>query len=107
MSEGMEPFVVAVRELIQREPESSVAARTASTAGNDRHTQVIVRQFDEVAARLDDMEQRRLAGSSRPSDDYYKIQLEKRMENLMQELDFKREVRRQSLHNFLCLRIAR
>jgi hypothetical protein len=86
ISETMQPLIAAVRGSSEREALPIVAANVSNTDLEDRKQDLLVKQFDEVATRLEEIEQRRLADRPRPIDDYYKMKLESRMENLKKEL---------------------
>jgi hypothetical protein len=86
-SETMQPLIAAIRGSSEREALPIVAANESNTDLEDRKQDLLVEQFDEVATRLEEIEKRRLADRPRPSDDYYKMKLESRMENLKKELD--------------------
>jgi hypothetical protein len=83
----MQPLIAAVRDLTERETIPTVISSAANSVLEDRQQELLVRQFDEVATRLEDIDQRTLANRSRPSDNYYKLQLERRMTKLKEQLD--------------------
>jgi hypothetical protein len=83
----MQPLIAAVRDVTETETIPNVVLSAANNVQKDRQQNLLVRQFDEVAAPLEDIDQRSLANRSRPSDHYYKLQLERRMTKFKEQID--------------------
>jgi hypothetical protein len=58
-----------------------------TTTSESDTTDILLNKFEDVAAKLQDVRNREMAGHSRTTDGYFRAQLEKRLDKIMEELE--------------------